>query len=191
MTTLNSLALILIQNGIETPSADDSSMLMIWGTVLILAAFALFVVEIFVPSGGMIGFTALVCLIGGIILLAKVNTTLGIITAIASLIALPFLAAFAIKIFPDTPIGRMLTLKSPGEDRAAEGDEANNESGNNHLPFKVGDTGKAITDLRPVGTCLINGKREECLATAGMIEAGTEIAITDIDGNQIKVKSSE
>ncbi len=187
MTLLHTMAIVLIQNGTESTTGEDTHMLMIWGTVLVLAAFALFVVEIFVPSGGMIGFTAVICLIGGIIMLAKVNTTLGIITAIASLIALPFLAAFAIKIFPDTPIGRMLTLKNPDED--AVNSRSKNTSETEEPLFHVGDTGKAITDLRPVGSCLINGRREECLATGGMIEAGCDVVISDIDGNQIKVKS--
>jgi hypothetical protein len=38
-----------------------------------------------------------------------------------------------------------------------------------------------------VGTCLIDGRREECLARRGTIDAGTEVTVVGVDGSEIFV----
>ena len=97
---------------------------------------------------------------------------------------------------PDTPIARALTLRSdkPGED-APEGtqvaaqsaaDKAVPESGP-----QPGDEGEAISTLRPVGTCVINGKREQCLAVGGTIRPRTRIQVVAVDGMHIRVKAMD
>jgi membrane-bound ClpP family serine protease len=55
----------------------------------------------------------------------------------------------------------------------------------------VGHKGEATTELRPVGTCVIDGRREECLATTGVIERGTPIEVVSQDGMYIKVRPIE
>ena len=55
----------------------------------------------------------------------------------------------------------------------------------------IGEEGRAATDLKPVGTCIINGQRMDCLSTAGQIKAGTKVRVVFADGIQIKVKAEE
>ena len=151
--------------------------------ILIAVALIFFFAEVFVPSGGLLGLLAAAALIAGIVALFQVDTTAGMIGLILSLIAIPFLLAFALKIMPNTVIGRMLTLKNPPppDDKQAASD---NEA-------LTGATGKAITDLRPVGTCLINGKRMDCIADGSMVEAGQSVRVVLVDGMQVKVRLDE
>ena len=51
-----------------------------WGIVLLGVALALFFVEVFIPSGGLIGIVAGVAAVFGIVLLFRVDTTLGLVT---------------------------------------------------------------------------------------------------------------
>ena len=165
-----------------------SNPLVIWALVCFAAAMVLFLVELFVPSGGLIGLAAGVAGITGIVLLFQVNTLLGLMGAIVCLAALPVLVGFGLKVAPQTPIIRMLTLKSeprPDADaRTLERGDARDAAATS----LVGHEGTVVTDLRPVGTCLIDGRRRECLSDTGIIRAGTAIRVVVDDGMQLKVR---
>ena len=155
-----------------------------WGIILLGIALALFFVEVIVPSGGIIGFLSAICMIVGVVMLFKFNTTLGLLGAIFTLIAIPFLFAFAVKVWPNTPIARLLMLKNPPRE------DLSNDAGA-ALDQLVGMQGKAMTDLRPVGTCVIEGQRRQCLAVSGLIRSGDSIRVVSADGMEIKVRAED
>ena len=161
----------------------------IWAIVLLGMAVALFFAELFVPSGGIIGVIAALCLIGGIVMLFWIDTTLGLIGVIVSLAALPFAFAGALWVWPNTPIGRALTLGgSEDEENSALDGQATPQTPTHKANITVGTQGETLTGLRPVGTCLLDGKRCECLSVAGVIEPGTKVKVVAADGMQIKVR---
>src|SRR5690606_24134067 len=123
------------------------------------------------------GVLAFISLTAGIVLLFQVNTTLGLVGAIVSLSALPFIFGFMLKVAPSTPIFRWMTLTTP--ERAAAETSADEPS---RQGVTVGQEGTVVTDLRPVGTCLIAGKRCECLSDAGILRAGTPVRVVFADG---------
>ncbi len=161
-----------------------------WAILLLAIALVLFFVEIFVPSGGIITVCAVICLAVGVFFLFKVNTTVGMVGAIVSVGALPFLFALGIKMLPNTPFYRRLLLKSAPRPGLGEFGIAG-ATGRERAKALIGLTGQAVTDLRPVGKCMINGSREDCHAVTGTIKAGTKIRVVDADGMQIKVKEEE
>lgn len=166
----------------QAPSDDSYA---VWAVVLLGVAVVLFFVEIIVPSGGIIGVFSAVSLVMGIVMLFRINTVLGLVGAMVSLIAAPFLFFFALKLWPSTPIAQMLLLK---DTRASthEGDHPADAS-----TAIVGLEARALTDLRPVGTCLINGQRRECLAVGGVIRAGATVRVVSATGMEIKVRPME
>lgn len=170
--------------------SGDHTMMLIWGIVLVALGIAMFMVEILLPSGGVIGLAATAAVIVGVVFLFRVDTTFGLIGAIVALAALPFLIGAAIKLWPNTLIGRMLTLKTPSRVGKTEEEQAHGATtAEPPVAVKVGDTGKALTRLRPVGTVLFSGRREECLAVGGVIDQGATVRVVNIDGRQIKVKA--
>ena len=51
-----------------------------------------------------------------------------------------------------------------------------------HMQVLVGSVGRSLTPLRPVGTCIFEGRRVECKAEYGMIDKGVSVqAIRLID----------
>ena len=174
--------LVLAQSASNPPAPNHNYAA--WGIILLGIALALFFVEVIVPSGGIIGFLSAICMIVGVVMLFKFNTTLGLIGAIVSLIAIPFLFGFAVKVWPNTPIARLLMLKNPPrEDTQNNADE--------RLDQMVGMKGKAMTDLRPVGTCLIEGKRRQCMAVSGLIRSGNAVCVVSTNGMEIKVRAED
>ncbi|HEX7010295.1 MAG TPA: NfeD family protein, partial [Phycisphaeraceae bacterium] len=120
--------------------------------------------------------------------------------AVVALLALPFGIMFAMKIWPHTPLGRALILRSPGqaEEEGSEDQEEDQEqpptpgtTPQQGPKPRVGAEGQAITSLRPVGTCLIDGRREECLAVGGAIDPGARVQVVAVDGMHIRVKAVE
>ncbi|RMH11721.1 MAG: hypothetical protein D6698_16045 [Gammaproteobacteria bacterium] len=197
MAMISTAWMTLLAQAAGSPTAQTgTSEHVIWAVVLLGMAVALFLAELFVPSGGIIGVLSALCLIGGIVMLFWIDTTVGLIGSIVTLIALPFAFAAALWIWPNTLIGRALML---GESDATEteNDTLNGQSSSalrtsQHVQaVAVGVEGKALTELRPVGICLLDGKRYECLSIAGIIDPGTPVKVVAADGMQIKVKPLE
>ena len=55
-------------------------------------------------------------------------------------------------------------------------------------PLAVGDSGRAVTRLAPIGTARFEGKSYEVKSLEGMIDAGTEVVIVMFEDNKIYVK---
>ncbi len=164
-----------------------SEELLMWGLGLLAASLLLIVIEVFVPSGGLISIVATGCGVTGLIFLYRYSTAWGISGTVAMFILGPLAFGFALKVWPSTPIGRkMLGEKEPEEkeaDRLAELAERE------RLLSLIGVEGTVSTDLRPVGQAMIDGKRLEVLSESGIVRAGTRVRITSVDSNQIKVRA--
>ncbi len=161
----------------------------IWAVIFLGVALVLFFCEVFIPSAGIIGIAAASCLVIGIVLLFKVDTTVGLVGALIAILCLPLLFFVAITLWPNTPIGKSLTLNhqtKPEQSLDSTGRMAVSTTGPT-----AGTKGTALTDLRPVGICLINNQRVECLADAGVIRSGTAIKVVLNDGMQVKVRPDE
>jgi len=178
---------VLAQAG-SSPPQGDGSPLVVWALALIGLALMLFIIEVFIPSGGIIGVASAISLVIGIVLLFWEDQLLGMIAAIVSLLATPFLIGFAIKAWPNTPIGRLLTLQTPPSQAEPATADAPTKRDATAAGLRIGQRGRAVSEMRPVGTCVFDRRREECLANGGLIEAGTPVEIVAIDGRQIKVR---
>ena len=69
--------------------------LIIWAVLLLGVAVVLFFVEVFLPSHGLISLVAAVSLVAGIVLLFKVDTTLGLAGALLAIVCVPIFVVMA------------------------------------------------------------------------------------------------
>lgn len=170
----------------------------LWAVILIGAAIVLFILEVFVPSAGMIGLLGAISLIGGIIALFWIDTTLGLIGTLVCIVAAPFFLAAMMKLWPHTFLFKAMVLGNESENdedntTAAQQrktpDDATTSRKPNDNGLKVGDVGNSETPLRPVGICRIEGRRVECVADGQFITPGKPVQVVHIDGMQIKVRT--
>lgn len=155
--------------------------------MLIGLAIVLLFLEVFIPSGGIISLLAGLSLIAGVVMIFWIDTTLGLISAIICIVAVPFVIAAMMKLWPNTPLFRLLVLRGP-EGESEEPTRQTATSPPEAADVKVGDEGTSESYLRPVGACRINGKRIECIADGDLIPAGKTVRVTHIDGLQVKVR---
>ncbi|MBN8644377.1 MAG: NfeD family protein [Planctomycetes bacterium] len=160
--------------------------LLLWGFALMGAALLLFVVELFLPSGGVLGFISAALAVASVIVFWRAGTWWGIGSALFVLTSAPLAFNFAIKIMPNTPMGRRLIL-SPEPEEAERAAAEQVKSAERAIAI-VGATGVAVTPLRPVGMATIEGQRIEVLAEGGPIDPGTPVRISSVVDNQVRVR---
>ena len=173
--------------------------MLVWGLGLISVGLLLIVVEVFVPSAGIIAVTAAVVSAAGVVCLFRYDTTWGVIGAAACVVLGPSVLLFGLKIWPDTPIGRAMMhgTTSPEELRRRERAAAEEESRRASL---IGTLGTAETDLHPSGLVRLDGPGQgpeggagtgqvrDALADGEWIGAGQRVRVVGVALNEVKVR---
>lgn len=157
--------------------------LLIWGLILLAAAFAVVVIDLFVPSAGILVAVALVLSIVGVVCLFRYDTVWGVIGSLLVIIGGPALFVVGFKLMPHTPMGRKLIL---GADQDSEDAPPPNPSAG--LQGLIGSEGTVLSDLRPVGTVRIGDRKFEAVSETTLIRAGSAVRVTGADGLNLRVR---
>ena len=153
--------------------------------VLILLALLLIVVEICTPTFGLLGAVALGCLVWASWLAFGLAQVFGFVLAAMLVILAPLFTVWAIRVIPNTWLGRLLALR---RERAAPGEGTPEAHG---LADLVGKETVADTILRPSGTIHVAGRRIVAQAETGFIEKGAAIKILRAAGTHVIVREIE
>ena len=163
-----------------------------WGELLLaLLGVALLVLELLViPGFGLAGIAGILALFAALVMsvigsgatpeffmLAGGRMLLSLLVAlIASFVLLRFM--------PRLPFGRQLILHS--------GLGTGHEHGSAPASDRrwLGKRGRTTSPLRPAGIADIEGARVDVVSEGGMIEPGTPIEVTRVDGNRIVVRQT-
>jgi membrane-bound ClpP family serine protease len=175
------------------PADAPNDIYLLWGVILAGVAVGLLVLELFVPSGGLIGVLCGVAAIGSIVAFFQFDTTLGVVALVGYVLLGPLLIYMIFKLWLNSPIGKLMILGGTEEVVDEQGDalpasEAARRERKEKLRQLIGAEGTTVTALRPVGTVRIAGQRLDALAETGVIEANTPVIVTDVYDNQIKVR---
>lgn len=138
--------------------------------------------ELFIPSHGSLTVVALGFLIAAIVkTFSYGGREAGVIAIVACVILLPLFAYYSIKYWPQTPIGRLISPPNPiltSADTSVPVEE---------IRAMIGQTGRSLSPLRPVGICEINGHRISCVAEFGMVDANVVVEGVGIKGSNLAV----
>lgn len=155
----------------------------VWLIVVLFAVgLILLLLDIFFPSHGLLTVGGLGSLVVAVALTFQFGKFAGGLATIACLIVLPALAWGAIKIWPHTPIGKRIAPIN----RVADAQDRVNAT--ELLEPLIGKFGRALSPLRPIGLCEFGGRRVECVAELGMIEAESCVEATGIRGSALTVR---
>ncbi|MEO1582965.1 MAG: NfeD family protein [Planctomycetota bacterium] len=163
--------------------------MLIWGLSLLAVTVVLIVIELFVPSGGVIAVAAGIVGIAGVVCLFRMdeNPVLwGSLGIILLLVLFPASFALWVKLLPTTPWGRALLGERPEEERRAVIDRESDAR--DELHALVGERGVAVTPLMPVGMVDLEAGRHEALAEGVAIERGQAVRVTGVTGTQLRVR---
>jgi len=166
------------------------------GLGLLLLALVLFAVELFIPSGGMLGILCGLAAIASVISFFLYSPAMGGFALLIYLIATPFLLVYGVKLWSRTPIGRRLILGGTEEldGRGLDDDEIDQEiesrrrQTHDSEASMIGRIARTATPLRPVGVIRLDGRRLDALAESGVIAADADVEVIAVLDNQIKVR---
>jgi len=156
------------------------------GISLIAMGLLLIVLEVFVPSAGILTVLAVGCAITGIVFLFKYDTTWGFIGLLVTVILGPTMFAGALNILPNTPLGRLMF--GPSGEEIAEQDQVVRDQASRAREGLIDAVGTALTDMRPSGVIEVDGKRHDAIAIGGIVDRDSKVRIVSIRGITIEVR---
>lgn len=159
--------------------------MLVWGLLLLGIAAFLGLIELFIPSAGIIGIVALMVAIAGVVCLWTYETAWGVTGMLGVVVIAPTATYFGFKVLPYTPIGKGLILSNP-DPQGPEAIQAN--ASHAQRIALVGQEGTAQTDLRPIGVVKIEGHRHDAVAESGYIARDSRVRVVSADGIQLKVR---
>ncbi len=150
--------------------------------ILQLVGVVVIIAEIILPSGGILSIAALgVFGYSLFIVFNEISMTIGFSFVAADLILIPVLVIVGLKLLARSPVTLRKTL-SRKEGVSSQSSE---------LESYVGTQGNAVTDLRPAGIAVINGKRVDVVTRGEYLEKDSAIIVTAVTGNQIIVRKKD
>lgn len=154
---------------------------LVWALVLILLAAILIFLEVFLPTLGTLGSMAVVCVIAATFVAYKAAEIWGAVGILALAgIVVPATIAFALYLFPRTPLGSML-LDQADPTRELEEERAG-------LKLLVGEKGIVKSKMLPSGAVQIRTRTFDALSEGGAIEAGQMVVVIAIKMNRLVVR---
>jgi membrane-bound serine protease (ClpP class) len=147
--------------------------------ILLLAGLLLLALETILP-GLVAGAAGLVCLLTSVILAYHQLGVQAGNTVLALVSGLLILGVFLwFRFFPRSRLGRNFVSKGVvGEIRAEQ-------TGLLH------HTGTAVTNLRPSGTALIDGRRIDVVTEGAMVEPGSPVRVVAVEGMRVVVRAMD
>jgi len=150
--------------------------------ILQLVGVVVIIAEIILPSGGILSIVALAIFGYSLfIVFNEISMIIGFSFVAADLIFIPVLVIVGLKLLARSPVTLRKTL-SRKEGVSSQSSE---------LESYVGTQGNAVTDLRPAGIAVINGKRVDVVTRGEYLEKDSAIIVTTVTGNQIIVRKKD
>jgi membrane-bound ClpP family serine protease len=153
------------------------------GYVLIGVGLLLVLLELLLPTHGIL--VALGCgsIIAGTALTFHDSMSTGVKTLLFVVLGLPVVASVALYLWPRTPMGKRFILQAPDDDDAIANNPVTLE-----LEELRGRFGRALSALRPCGVVDFGGKRVDTMTDGAMIEPNQWVRCIDVKAGRVIVR---
>lgn len=135
-------------------------------SILLVVGVALLVLDLFVPSAGALSILGVLSIFGAIIFTFTINKWIGLLALASAILIAPVAIKIGIEFWQRTPVGKRITLNATTP--APE-----------HEPVRVGDVGRAVSELRPMGEVEIGMITIQAKSGGEVIRPGTQVQVTD------------
>jgi len=156
---------------------------LLWPMLLLVIGLGLILLEVFVPSGGVLTVLAVLATLAAIVVGFLNGTGTGIIMMCTTMIIVPALIAALVRWWPYTPIGRMMVLHLPDSEQDVLPDTPEHR----RLKDLVGQRGAAKTKMLPSGAVVIDGEVFDAVSDGVAIEPGQPVRVLAIRANRVVV----
>jgi membrane-bound ClpP family serine protease len=157
---------------------------LVWILMLVALGLTLVLLEVFVPSGGVLGLLAVLALGAGVVTaFVEQGAMIGMGVLAGTLGAVPVVLMLAFRWFPATPLGRRVLPPPPSADEVLP-----DIALRHRLRGFVGRRGRATSELVPWGSVEIDGEPLEGVSEGGPIDGGEAVEVTGVQGRALVVR---
>ena len=158
-----------------------------WAALAFVLGLGLIVVEVFIlPGFGIAGISGIILMFGGIFYVFKsayqFETAILAFSSVIVLTAIGVIAAFYL--FPKTRAWKHFALATE-----MSSDIGYHSAGDEDFQSYIGQTGTAITPLRPAGAIRLAGKRVDVLTAGDFIPSETPVKVIEVEGSKVFVEA--
>jgi len=153
-----------------------------WAMVLLVLGCGFLVLEVFIPSGGLLSFFAFVSIVGSMVMAFRRDTTTGLSFMAVAVIAVPLAVALAFKLWPKTPMGKSFLGDLPTEEEMKPEDPRR---------ALVGRVGVAQSKMLPSGAVLVDGKLIDAVSQGLAIDPGDPVVVVEVRANRVMVRPAK
>jgi len=154
-----------------------------WAIVLLVLGLGLAVLEVFIPSGGILSFLAASSIIAAIVVGFRDGPAVGFSIMITAVFGLPAAVVIALKWWPSTPMGRRMLLKAPDDT-----DVLPDSPRRRKLKELVGRVGAAKSEMLPSGAITVDGRTVDAVSEGMPIDAGQRVRVIEVQGRRVVVR---
>ena len=158
-----------------------------WSIILLAVGLLMLLLEVFVPSGGVLGFLSVVAVLASIVT-AFYNRGLevGLIFVVLTALAVPAVLAAAFRYWPHTPMGKRVLLDLPTEQEVLPDTPQLRK-----LRSLVGKVGVAKSMMLPSGAVAVEGLTVDAVSDGTAIEPGQHVRVIEVHGNRVVVSPTD
>jgi len=145
---------------------------------------ALLMAEIFIPSGGLIGFLSFSSIVAAIVMaFYQSGPVTGVGFLLIACVAVPVALIAAFRLLPDTPMGKRLLAGIPtAEEVLHDSDERR------QLRGLVGRVGRAKSRMLPSGAVVIDNQIIDAVSEGQPIEPDEPVRVIEVRGTMVVVR---
>lgn len=154
--------------------------------ILLCIGLALLGIEFFIPSGGLIGIVAAICIVGSIFMAYRgwYHTSPRAFFAFLAFVIMmvPITVVGTLWVLPRTRFGNQVLLQGPKIEDVTPFSEEQLK-----LDKLVGKPGKTVTMLNPGGMVEVDGERFHCESPGLILDPGSDVEVCGVAGNRLVV----
>jgi membrane-bound ClpP family serine protease len=157
----------------------------VWAILLLIVGMALVVMDVFLPSGGMFAVLAVCAIVAAVVLGFFEGSTMGFSVLTAAILGLPVVVVIALRLLPETPMGRRFLLKVPTSDEVLPENDPRQA-----LQALVGRLGTAKCKMLPSGIVCIGDRNYDAVGEGSPIDAGQRVRVVEVRGHRLIVEAA-
>jgi membrane-bound serine protease (ClpP class) len=155
---------------------------MVWSLLLLLVGCVVLVLEVFIPSGGLLSVLSAAAFIGAIVIAFQRGPVTGFTLVMTTIVLVPLVLVAAFHYWPKTRIGKAFLGELP-TDADVLPDDPRREL--------LGQVGVTRSKMLPSGAVEINGQMVDAITQGKPIEPGQYVFVTEVRANRVVVRPAK
>ena len=158
----------------------------VWAVLLLVLGLGLAALEIFIPSGGILGFLSGCAMVASVVVAFRQGSVAGVAILAVAVVGLPVVIVAAFSFWPQTAMGRRILLMAPKSEEVLPDDP--------HLELLkslVGQAARAKCDMFPGGAIVADGRTIDAVSEGMPINAGDLVRVIEVRGTRVVVRRIE